>query len=342
MGISIKKIAEIAGVSRGTVDRALNNRPGVNQEVAKEIKRIAAELNYEPNSIAKALANSKKSCNLGILMNSEGNPFFEKVLRGIGNAEKEVKRFGVNVITKELRGYDSKEQLEAIDEMLTHNLKGLIISPINDQEVIKRLNEVADSGIFVSTINVDVKGIEKKLCFVGCDYIKSGQTAGEVMGQISSGSRKAVIVSGSEKILGHNNRIKGFSSVIKQNYPEIEIAEIAYCHDSDEIAYSETKRLLEAHSPNAVYFCAGGIDGGIKAICDSGLAQKIKIITVDDTDNVREYIKNGIVNATICQQPIKQGYLSVISQYDMIINRKPPKRRHLYCQNEVKFKYNLD
>lgn len=210
MGISIKKIAEIAGVSRGTVDRALNNRPGVNKDVAMKIKKIAADLNYEPNSIAKALANSKKSCNLGILINSGENPFFEKVLRGIHNAEKEVKRFGVNIIIKELTGYDSEEQIQAIDELLEQDLKGLIITPINDSAVIEKLNDISDSGIFVSTMNVDVRGIENKLCFVGCDYIKSGQTAGEVMGQIANGSLKTIVISGSEKMSGHINRVKGF------------------------------------------------------------------------------------------------------------------------------------
>ena len=46
MAVTIRMIAEKAGVSRGTVDRALNNRPGVNAEVAAHVRRIAKELNY--------------------------------------------------------------------------------------------------------------------------------------------------------------------------------------------------------------------------------------------------------------------------------------------------------
>ena len=44
MAVTIKQIAEAAGVSRGTVDRALNNRSGINPEVAKRVREIAAEL----------------------------------------------------------------------------------------------------------------------------------------------------------------------------------------------------------------------------------------------------------------------------------------------------------
>ena len=43
------KIAEIAGVSRGTVDRALNNRGGVNEDVANRIRSIAKDLGYKTN-----------------------------------------------------------------------------------------------------------------------------------------------------------------------------------------------------------------------------------------------------------------------------------------------------
>ena len=47
---TIKQIAELAGVSRGTVDRVLNNRPGVKPDTAELIRKIAAEVNYRPDA----------------------------------------------------------------------------------------------------------------------------------------------------------------------------------------------------------------------------------------------------------------------------------------------------
>ena len=55
MAVTAQQIAELAGVSRGTVDRALHNRGRVNPEVAAEIHKIAAELGYKPNLIGQAL-----------------------------------------------------------------------------------------------------------------------------------------------------------------------------------------------------------------------------------------------------------------------------------------------
>ena len=56
MAVTIQQIADLAGVSRGTVDRALNNRGRIRPEVAEKIKEIAKELGYQPNMAAKALS----------------------------------------------------------------------------------------------------------------------------------------------------------------------------------------------------------------------------------------------------------------------------------------------
>ena len=57
----MQQIADLAGVSRGTVDRALNNRGRIRPEVAEKIKMIAKELGYQPNIAAKALSSADRS-----------------------------------------------------------------------------------------------------------------------------------------------------------------------------------------------------------------------------------------------------------------------------------------
>lgn len=59
MGVTLQQIAEKAGVSRGTVDRALNDRGRIKPEVAEKIKKIAEEMGYQPNRAGRALAMTK-------------------------------------------------------------------------------------------------------------------------------------------------------------------------------------------------------------------------------------------------------------------------------------------
>ncbi|MGC4020138.1 MAG: LacI family DNA-binding transcriptional regulator [Muricomes sp.] len=55
MSVTIKQIAELANVSRGTVDKVLNNRPGVKEDTRKKVLQIANGLNYKPNFIGKGV-----------------------------------------------------------------------------------------------------------------------------------------------------------------------------------------------------------------------------------------------------------------------------------------------
>ena len=61
MAVTIKQIAELAEVSRGTVDKVLNGRPGVKAETKDRVLRIAKELDYKPNYLGKALVRSKEN-----------------------------------------------------------------------------------------------------------------------------------------------------------------------------------------------------------------------------------------------------------------------------------------
>ena len=58
--LTIRQIAQLAGVSRGTVDRVLNHRPGVNPETAARVRRIAEEVGYQPNIAGQLLAARKR------------------------------------------------------------------------------------------------------------------------------------------------------------------------------------------------------------------------------------------------------------------------------------------
>lgn len=342
MAVTIKQIAELAGVSRGTVDRALNDRGGVSAEVERQIKSIAKKLDYKPNPMAKALANSRKKLSIGVLVNSGKNPFFDKVMLGIEKAGAEIGSFNISLVIKELTGYNVTDQLSSIDELAQANINGLVITPINDLIIADRLNKLAQDGISIVTLNSDISGVDK-LCFVGCDYVKSGQTAAELLGQITHSTAKVGIITGSEKMLGHTKRVSGFKKVLHDSYNFISVAGVCETFDDDVRAYMETKHLLDNHHDiTALYFCAGGIDGGMKAVSDSEFSSRLKIITVDDTDNIKNYIKEGKVNMTVCQQPFKQGYDSIKFAFDKIVDNKNPPRKHMYTQNEVKTRYNLD
>lgn len=341
MAVTMMKIAEIAGVSRGTVDRALNGRPGVKEDVAKRIIEIAETLGYKPNIVAKSLATRNRSGKIGVIINSEGNPFFDEVLRGIEYAIAQIADFGIKVIVKTAKGYDVQTQLKLIDEIVSENINALAITPINDRLISDRLKGLKESGIELVTFNTDIESVEK-LAYVGCDYEQSGRTAAGMLGLITGGRAEVLIITGSKRMLGHNLRIQGFQNVIKEDFRDINIVDIVENNDNDEYSYYLVRQLLDKYPEiNALYFTAAGTKGGIQAVCDMGLGSRIKIITFDLTPAVYTYLKAGTVSATICQQPFEQGYQAIQVLFDYLVTGAKPVSDMIYTQIDIKLKYNI-
>ena len=76
MSVTIKQISELCGVSRGTVDRVLNNRGKVKPETEQKVREVADRLGYTPNMAGKALAARKRDLVIGVALVAKGNAFF--------------------------------------------------------------------------------------------------------------------------------------------------------------------------------------------------------------------------------------------------------------------------
>lgn len=100
------------------------------------MRRIAKELHYEPNAAAQALANSKKKMRIAVLLNSGGNPFFDKVRAGLEEGVRSAKTYGIAVDIYEMTGFLVEEQLAHIDALMEKPPHALIITPINDPRII--------------------------------------------------------------------------------------------------------------------------------------------------------------------------------------------------------------
>ena len=127
---TIKDIAELAGVSRGTVDRVLNSRGAVSPQTAEKVLEIARALGYRPNKAGTALAAQKKKYKIGVLLFSEHNPFFDEVMEGVRAKAEELQDYGITTITRRVE-FDANAQLSAIDELMVEGIHGLMLAPCN-------------------------------------------------------------------------------------------------------------------------------------------------------------------------------------------------------------------
>lgn len=313
MSITIKEIARLAGTSRGTVDRVINKRGGVQKELEEKINRIIKEHNYEINKYARGLVSLSKQYKIGLVITSLGNEFYDLVLLGINKTMANYSN--ITLIVKELKGYDEDNFIKNIKEVIAEDIDILILTPIDTPKITNYL-ETIKIPIIAMNNRIELKDS----AFVGCDYINSGKISGNLANLILDKDSNVLIVGGSFKLIGHRQRVNGFQQVLidedfKHEYTIIEN------EDDENISYEVVKKALKEKTIDLIYFCAAGIKGGLKAVKELDI--KPQIITVDETTTVVHELRTGFISATITQQPYKQGSLAIEMAANHLIYGSP-------------------
>ncbi len=332
---TIKQIALISGVSRGTVDRVLHNRGKVNPETEQRIREAAALLNYSPSKAGRTLAVLKKNLKFGYILFSktEVNPFFEEVEAGIHSKEKELTEYGISVDIM-YSDFDNWEQQVAIlDYFMRQQYNGVALTPVNHAKVAEKIQELSRVGIPVVTANSDID-CSGRIAYVGSNYSQSGRSVAGLFHLICPKGAKIGIISGSKSILCHTERIRGFSERIEEAYPELEIVAEGFNEDDDIKSYIETKKILKEHPQiNALFLVAAGIQGACTAAEESG--RKLIIVSFDCTPVTRRLIEKGIIAATIDQQPAYQGSKPLDILFELVVNGIAPTQSHYFTNASI-------
>ncbi len=339
--MTIKQIADLCGVSRGTVDRVLNARGKVKPETEERVLRTIRQLGYTKNIAGKALTMKKTTPVIGVVISSEGNPFFDDVIDGFHKAERELVDYGVTLMLKTMRGYDVDRQLALIDELKMAGIAALVIQPINDKRIRKRIKELSDANIPTVTVNTDIENACRQ-CYVGSDYVAGGVTAAGVMRIVTGGKANLGIVTGVSMLLGHDQRHEGFERHIKAVCPDINIVERTSAMDDVEHSYRMTLDMLRRKPEiDAIFIVAAGAEGTCRAVQELGLTDTIRVVAFDTVPATINMMRLGLVRAVICQQPLRQGYESVRAAFDILLSGAPKQGSRIIMEHQIKILENL-
>ena len=335
MKVTIKKIAEMAGVHPATVDKVLHNRPGVSDEVRANIQKLIDELGYRPNPAGRVLQKQGRQYFIdAILVNVDALPYLQ---HGIEKAVQDQTGFEIQIRWRITSFQDAGGQAGMIDQAVAEKSDGIILSPINSNRVRQAIDRAAEAGIPVITANSDFEGT-RRLCFVGQDGRRASRVAGRLMGQLMGGSGKLGIISSA--IATENNsyfvkiREEGFRSFLAENYPEIKILPSVESFEDPETTYRETGRLLRENPDlNGLYITCGGVHEVGRAIRESG--RDIRTVCFEGYPPILALIRDGIIDYTIESELEKQGELPVQIIMDEIVLKKDPDREHLFTDIRI-------
>lgn len=175
--VTIHDVAAAAGVSIATVSRVLSGTPGAGLEVRERVVRIAAELGYRSDSVARSLRN-RRSDMFGVLVPDITNPFFPALVQSI---EVELQAGGDGLLLADAQG-DVELEAERVRSMLDRRMEALLIAPTDEQGSAAIIEE--------ALAHVPVVQVDRRACaaapYVGVDHDRA---IGDIVEHLRAGGR---------------------------------------------------------------------------------------------------------------------------------------------------------
>lgn len=343
MKVTIKEIAERAGVHRATVDKVLHNRVGVSDEVRMKVQRIIKEMGYTPNPVGRVLQKQGNRYHIeAILVAVDALPFLKAgIEKGIHNQVG----FDIEVTYSISKFQDAERQKEFIDNAIAARADGIIISPINSERVRKAIDRAVDSGIPVVATNADIDGT-RRTCCIGADNRQSAQIAGRMMGLFLGGTGKIAVISSAIAAVNNNYYVREreteFADFIRREYPGLQIITTIDSFENPQITYQKTVQLLHDYTDlQGIYITCGGVSQVGRALEESGRAKDIRVISFEDYPEVVDLIRKDVIDCTIAGEIQKQGELPVQIIMDHIVFGKTPEAGHIFTKTRILVKESL-
>lgn len=305
--LTIKEVAELAGVSKSTVSRVLNNNGYVGEETRKRIEAVIQEYQYRPSATAVSLSRQEGST-IGVIIPEIDNSFFGEVLKGINEVADQN---DFSIICSDTQNSGEKE-LKAIGAMEQHWVRGVIITPAmgyGDYESVNKLKAA------LAKLDVPVIVVDRDFDYSPWDTVyfqnyESGYLAAESL--IHAGSRKIGIIQGDMQLKIARERFRGYQDAMMANGIEPDEQYILKGNFTVERAYQLTKEMLEQKElPDAMVTCNNRTSVGfLKALIEKGL-EIGKDIGVVGIDQVPMLDILGFPFSCVSRDTIEMGRMSM-------------------------------
>jgi LacI family transcriptional regulator len=243
--MDIRTVAERAHVSIATVSRTINHVPTVNAKMAKRVWEAIRELNYFPNTQARALVSGRSGM-LGLIVSEITNPFFPELIQGFEDIAVEN---GYEILISSTN-YDPKRMSHCIRRMLERKAEGVAVMTFGIEEPL--LEQLADRNI--PMVFVDVGPDRPTISVLKVDYhhgIRQG-----VQHLAALGHRNIAFISGPPRLHSAQSRVNAFSRSLKECGIALDPEWLVAGDHTLEGGMAAMEKLLATQRPPSAVMCS--------------------------------------------------------------------------------------
>jgi LacI family transcriptional regulator len=299
--VTIYDIAEKLGISVGTVNRAMHDKPRVSRETRELVLKTAEEMGFRTNKVARSL--SGKAMKIGFIFEASPHIYADEVANGVRFALGELEDYKVSgdiYITRDSLQLKRQELEEKINQYIREQYDGIILCTLPAALTSSTEDMLRNYPSWI-TVSSDLPHLPR-LFSVRPNGKVVGKMAAELLGWLV-GNKPVAIFTGNKEVQIHRETIDGFMEENKNQ-------------DDPEIAYYATGKLLkDCPEVGGIYVNSSNSATVCKKLRELELDQKIMLVTTDIFPELKNYIAEGMVQATIFQDPFTQGRQAVKCLY---------------------------
>lgn len=320
--VGVHEIARHAKVSIGTVDRALHHRPGISEATRTKVLRIAEQLGYSPDLAARALAVRRNPFLIGVCIPEEIRLFYDQMRDGIFEETRRAGHVGLELIYRPVPSLGEGEQRQ-LSSLLKEEIRGLIVMPGNPRVVTPLIDAAEARGIRVVCICSDAPQSRRSIVVYTNPELQ-GRIAAELLSKVISEQAEVAVITGMLRTEEHRLKVEGFRARFSQHSHQGKIACVLEAHESEEESYEKTRELLREHPQlRGIYVTTVNCLPVCRAVKENGYSGSVRLITTDLFPQMVPYFENGIICASVYQDPFNQGRLAVRRLVDHVVEKTP-------------------
>ena len=303
---TLKQLMELTQLSRATIDRALNDRPGVHPRTRNAVEAALRQLGAsEEQALPVASRAASHALRVRLLLQA-GDAFTAELTRTAASLEAEFAAAGVTVDVVNCVGASDEDVALRVREVAqgaqpAADAIGIICT--NTPPITSALRECMARGLGVVTLITDVDA-DARHTYVGVNNRAAGQSAAFLVGRHLEGrpSPSVAVVVATFSYTCHEDREIGFRSLLRQRFPHVNVVEVIKGADSGAATYEATRRCMETHGAlDGIYNVAGGNEGLAAALRERGLAGRTLYVTHEVNAVTEPLLRADVIDYLLSQ-----------------------------------------
>jgi DNA-binding LacI/PurR family transcriptional regulator len=279
MAPTLEEVGEVAGVSRATVSRVINNSPRVSPSARAAVEKAIAKLGYTPNQAARTLVTRRTDAVALVVAEPEArffsDPFFSGVVRGVGSAAADVDK---NLLLLVLQGDEERER--AIRYLRPEHVDGVLLMSLHGDDPLPRQLERAG----VPTVLIGRPLGRTALPFVDADNRGGARQAVEHL--VGLGRRTIATIAGPSNMCAGIDRLEGYREALEGAGLPVRKGLVSEGDFFEESGHREMTRLLARRPDIDGVFAASDLMamGALRALREAGrnVPDDVAVVGFDD------------------------------------------------------------